>query len=188
MAEVSNLCSPRPKPLAMFYETSTLQLRHCFTQLILRVHHNWTVPGHRLLDRLAGDQQEPDAFVTRAHRDLVPTVEQHQRMGTGIVFRRRFRLFNVFGQHRLRIGRVTECARTGEDVSEGIPCGLDFDPLPLSRSDRYVEVIRIRSHTFHRPPFSPEFAADDSYARAVIVGYFGNRLRWNVLVSRIGHL
>ena len=45
----------------------------------LGVHHDRTVPGHRLLDRLSRDEQEADPLVARLHHDLVAAIEQHQR-------------------------------------------------------------------------------------------------------------
>ena len=48
-------------------------------ELLLRVHHDRSVPGHWFFDRLAGHEQEPDSFVSRLHYDFVAAVEQHER-------------------------------------------------------------------------------------------------------------
>ena len=49
------------------------------SQLLLRVHHDWAVPGHWLLQRLSGDQQEADAIFAGLHGDFVAAVKQDQR-------------------------------------------------------------------------------------------------------------
>lgn len=45
----------------VFDERSVLQILHCLAQFVLGIHHNRTLPGHRLLDRLPGYEQESDA-------------------------------------------------------------------------------------------------------------------------------
>ena len=62
-----------------------MQLRKGLLQLGLRVHHDRAVPCDRLLDRLAGHEQEADAFVAGLHRDLVAAVEQHERAIAGLL-------------------------------------------------------------------------------------------------------
>ena len=57
----------------MFDESPALQLRHCPTQLFLRVHEDRAV---RLLDRLSGHQEEPDPFRSGLDHQFVPRVEQ----------------------------------------------------------------------------------------------------------------
>lgn len=58
-------------------EGSVLQFRHRFTQLLLSIHYDRPIPGHRLLDWLTGDQQESNSFGPRLHRQFVSAVEQH---------------------------------------------------------------------------------------------------------------
>ena len=41
------------------------QLVESLAQLLLGVHHDGAVPGHGLLERLAGDEQEAEALVAR---------------------------------------------------------------------------------------------------------------------------
>src|SRR5512134_3908980 len=45
-------------------EGAVLELTERLAQFRLRVHHDWPVPRHRLLDRLARHEQEPDALVS----------------------------------------------------------------------------------------------------------------------------
>src|SRR3569833_1149219 len=53
------------------------------TQLRLCVHDDRSVPGHRLLDRLAGDEQETHAALACLDDDLVAAVERDQRSVPG---------------------------------------------------------------------------------------------------------
>src|SRR5258708_33041045 len=63
---------------ALLDEGPVAQLGDRRLQLRLRVHHDWTIPGDRLLDRLAGNQQEADAVLAGQHRDLGAAVEQDE--------------------------------------------------------------------------------------------------------------
>ena len=60
--------------------------------------------------------------------------------------------------------------------------------LRLFGRHRDVEVARIGGDAFHRPALAPEVADHDPHARPVVVGDFGNVLREDVLVARLGHL
>ena len=52
-------------------EGALLQLAEGLAQLLLRVHHDGAVPGHWLLERLAGDQQEADTVFSRLYHQLI---------------------------------------------------------------------------------------------------------------------
>src|SRR5438045_8627106 len=56
-------------------ERPVLELLPGLAELVLRVHHDRPVPGHRLRDRLAGDQQEADALLAGAHAHLAARVD-----------------------------------------------------------------------------------------------------------------
>ena len=100
-------------------ERSVAQLGNGLLKLSLRIHNDRPVPCDRLLDRLAGDQQESDAVLAGLHGDLVAAVEQHKRAVAGplryqdlIVFAR------LFGQDAERRRRLAECP-VGRSVSTG---------------------------------------------------------------------
>src|SRR4051812_2365178 len=61
-------------------ERTTLQITQGLTDLLLRVHYNGTVPGHRFFDGFAGYQQEANPLWPSLDRDPVTTVENHQRV------------------------------------------------------------------------------------------------------------
>ena len=61
-------------------ETAAAQFGHHLLDLGLGVHDDGAVPGDRLADRLAGNQEEADALVDPLDGDLVPLVEQDQRL------------------------------------------------------------------------------------------------------------
>src|SRR5215467_7799858 len=64
-------------------EGAVVELGHRLLQLRLGVHHDRPIPGDRLLDGLARDEDKPDAVVAGLDRDLVVAVEQHQRAVAG---------------------------------------------------------------------------------------------------------
>ena len=59
------------------------QLADGLLQLGLRVHDDRSIPGDRLPDRLARDEQEADAFVAGLNRHLIAAVEENQRAIAG---------------------------------------------------------------------------------------------------------
>src|SRR5713101_2713118 len=107
----------------MFDEASGLQLGNSLAKLFLRVHDDWAIPRHRLLDRLTRYQQEPDTLIGGLHHDLVATVEKHQRVITYLVFGLRVRIYGRFGQDRARIRRVSKSTGAREYVSKCIARG-----------------------------------------------------------------
>src|SRR5579859_6455317 len=80
-SETPARCSyaPRgPVHLSRLDERAVLQLRIGLPQLVVRIHHDRTVPRHRLLQWPARDQEKANAFVARLDRDFIPTAEQHE--------------------------------------------------------------------------------------------------------------
>src|SRR5262245_53812346 len=75
--------SAPPASARLLDERPVLQLAIRAPQFVLSVHHDRPVPRDRLLDRLAGDEQETDALLARLHGDLVARVEQHERAIAG---------------------------------------------------------------------------------------------------------
>ena len=62
----------------MFNERAGVQFRNCLAELLLRIHDDRTVPGHRFFDRLTGDQQESNAVRTGLHADLVSAIKEDE--------------------------------------------------------------------------------------------------------------
>src|SRR5664280_997344 len=89
-------------------ERPLLQLVERLAELLLRVHHDRAVPRHRLLQRLARHQQEPDPLLAGLHRDLVAAVEQHQRAVLRLRRRRGVRPPHSLRWHGKRPRRVAE--------------------------------------------------------------------------------
>ena len=56
-------------------EVARAQVGEGLGQFFLRVHDDRAVPCNRLLDRLAGDQQETDAFLAGLHDHFIAGVE-----------------------------------------------------------------------------------------------------------------
>src|SRR5215475_1137572 len=66
-------------PRFCFQKRPALQVLERLPELLLRVHYDWAVPGHGLLDRLSRNQEEPDSLVPGVDRDLVAAVEEYER-------------------------------------------------------------------------------------------------------------
>src|SRR5438309_1696568 len=66
-----------------------LELLERLPELLLGIHHDRSIPGHRLLERLAGHQKEAYPFVTRLHADLIAAVEEDKRAVVCLRWRRR---------------------------------------------------------------------------------------------------
>src|SRR4051794_16559919 len=82
-------------------ERPVAQLVERLLQLILRVHHDRTVPSDRLFDRPARDEQEADAIVARLDHHFVAAIEQNERSIAGRAIDRRTRdaTVGLFGEH-----------------------------------------------------------------------------------------
>src|ERR1700693_4292019 len=68
-------CFLRP---AFFQERALLQFRKGLAELLLRVHHDGAVPGNRLFEWFAGDEEEADAFVASLHDYFVAAIKEDQ--------------------------------------------------------------------------------------------------------------
>ena len=98
-----------------------LQFGDGAADLVLRVHHDRAVPGDRLLDRLAGDQQEADAFVARLDRTSSPLSNStSERLPI------RSRTSSFVAVHVLLVSTpngsrgAAKVARALEDIGEGV--------------------------------------------------------------------
>ena len=169
-------------------EGPLLKLVECLLELFLRVHDDRTVPGHGLLERLAGDEQESDALVPGLHRDLVAPVEEDQRAVVRLLGGRRVRPADRFGWHREGGGGVAEFPGPSEDVREGVAGRLDREGLPLARRDRDIDVDGVGRNPLHRAGLPPEGTADDSGRDAVILPDLRDLSRCHLLIPGGGHL
>src|SRR5262245_61856087 len=68
-----------PRRCLRLEERPLLELAERGAQLLGRVHDDRAAPRHRLLERLARDEQEAHALVAGLDDDLVARVEQHER-------------------------------------------------------------------------------------------------------------
>src|SRR5439155_14075969 len=68
----------RPIAPAILDERASLELFEGDTKLFLGVHHDGTVPGDGLADRLARDQKKPHPFRLGGDSDQVAVAEEHQ--------------------------------------------------------------------------------------------------------------
>src|SRR5260370_10117819 len=68
---------------AFFQEGAFLQFGEGLAELLLRVHDNRTVPGDRLFEGLAGNEEEADAFVAGLDHYFVAAIEEDERAIVG---------------------------------------------------------------------------------------------------------
>ena len=71
-------------------------------QFRLGIHDDGTVPGDRLLERLAGDEQEANTFGSGLDDNFIAAVEQDERMVFRVVDRLRAGVNGRLGEHRPR--------------------------------------------------------------------------------------
>ena len=62
----------------LLQEFALLEFLKRLPQLLLGVHHDGTVPGHRFLQRLSRNQKKTDPIISGLHRDFVPAVEEDE--------------------------------------------------------------------------------------------------------------
>src|SRR5437660_3984366 len=172
----------------MFDEIAGVQFGDGLAQLLLRIHYYGAVPGNRLLDRLAGDEEKTDSFAAGLHHDLISTIEEHERMIADVVDGRGVGVNDLIRENRPRIRCVAECARARKDVGKGVSRRLNLEPLAKSRRNRNVEITGIRRHAFDWTSLARELAANDAHSSAVIIGDLGNRAGRNILIARVSHL
>src|ERR1022692_2997082 len=92
--------------LTVLQKRSLLQFRECPLQLLLSVHHDRSVPGHRLLERLSGDQKKSDPIIPSLYRHLVAAIEKNERAVIRFHRWRGVRPLHRFGWNRERTGRI----------------------------------------------------------------------------------
>src|SRR5580704_16162803 len=179
----------RFRPPILADEGAVAQLGKGLLQLGFGVHHNRAIPGDRLLDRLAGDQEEADALLAGLHGDFVAAVEQHQRAVAGLLADHGLAdAVGLLGEHAERLRRGAEISKTLEHIGEGVPLELDRQGLALTRRHPDVEITRIGGDAFDRAALAPEIAADHTHAGAVVVDHFRDLRRLDVLIARRRHL
>src|SRR5258708_32034131 len=111
-------CSHSWEQLSSFFEFLALRLRlqECpllqllerLLKLFLRVHHNRTVPSHRLLQWLPRDQQKPDPVLSGLYLQFIAPVEEYERAIVSLRRRRRVQPADTFRRHSQWAGCVTK--------------------------------------------------------------------------------
>src|SRR5690348_18345699 len=71
--------APRLLFRAFLEESSHFQLVEGLPKLLLRVHHNGTVPGDGLFQRLAGNEQETDAVFACLNFYFIAAIKKNER-------------------------------------------------------------------------------------------------------------
>jgi sugar fermentation stimulation protein A len=141
--------------------------------MALSVHDDRAVPGDRLLERPARDQQEAHALVAGLHDDLVAAIEQHERAVARCVEHGAPLVDRPVSVSTPRLRGVAERARTLEHVGEGVARRPRPAASCAAGRHRDVEIARIGGDAVDRAALPPELAADDPHVRAVVVDDLG---------------
>src|SRR5262245_47084631 len=175
-------------PRFCLQKCSALEVLECLSELLLRVHYDRAVPGHRLLDRLSRNQEEPDPLVPGVDRDLVAAVEEHERAVVGLPRGRCVSPFDPFCRHSEGNRGVAELPISRKNICEGVTRRLYREGLPLARRNRYIEVNRIRRDPVHWARRPPKASADDTNLCSVVVSNHWYVGRLHLLVTGRGPL
>ncbi len=65
--------------LPLLEERAFLKFGECLSQLLLRIHHDGTVPRDGLFERLSRDQKKSDSIVPGLYGDFVATIKKYER-------------------------------------------------------------------------------------------------------------
>src|SRR5215472_9914345 len=138
---------PRPRRCGrrlVLDKSAVAQFGDRLLELRARIHHDRPVPGHRLIDRLAGYQQEADATLAGLDLDLVAGVEQHERaVAHRLAHEQLFAVDLLFGENTERSRRRSKTAIALENVSEGMAFGFDLQLFAFAGRYHDVEIARV---------------------------------------------
>src|SRR5579859_500095 len=143
--------------------------------------------GYWLLQRLAGDQEEADAFVAGLHYHFVAAIEEDQRAIVCGGGRSGVEPAYGFGGHGERLAGVAEFAGACEYVSEGVAGGLDGKRFAAAGRDGDVNVDGIGGDAVDGAALAPETAADQADVGAVVIGNLRDVRLFDFLIARRGH-
>ena len=78
----------RSRHISFLQEGAFTQLSEGLLKLLLGIHDDRTVPGDRLFERFAGNQEEANAIFSGLHRNFVATIEKDEGAVVGLDGRR----------------------------------------------------------------------------------------------------
>ncbi len=114
------------------------------------VHDDGAVPGDRLFEGLAGDEEEADAFVAGLHDDFIAAIEEDERAIVGGGGRGGIEPAYRFGGNREGLAGVAKFAGAREDVGEGVARGLYRQSFPAAGGYGNVDIDGIGGDAFRR--------------------------------------
>lgn len=124
-------------------------------EFCLGVHDDRPVPRDRLLNWLAGDEQEADAFRSGLDLNLIAAIEQDQGMVRRVILGLHVGIDTGLGEDRLRSRGIAKSSRAGENVGKRIARGLHLKTPALVRRYGDVDVVGVCGDTFDRPALAP---------------------------------
>src|SRR5712692_9223360 len=155
--------------LPLLEERAFLEFSECLSQLLLRIHHDGTVPRDGLFERLSRDQKESDSIVPGLYGDFVATVKKYERSIICFHGRSSVQPFDRLGRNRERTRGIAKFSAACKNIGEGMPSHLHRKSLSLAWRNPYVWIDRIGSDPVHWASLPPEIAADHSHVSAVVI-------------------
>src|SRR4029077_20409307 len=123
-----------PSPF-LFQESSYLEFGECLLELLLRVHHDRSVPCDGLLKRLSRNQQEADSIISGLNRDFVALIEKDERAVIRRYGRRGVRPLHRFCRHCERPRGVAELSASRKNIGERMSSRFHRKFLSPARRD-----------------------------------------------------
>ncbi len=97
-----------------------MQFRERLTQLLLRIHHDWTVPSDWLFERLPGDEEKSDSIVSGLDSNFIAPIEEYKRTVVRLNRRVGVQPLDGFCRHCERTRGIAEFPAACKNVSKGM--------------------------------------------------------------------
>src|SRR5260370_1174811 len=163
------------------------QLLERLLELFLRVHHDRTVPSHRLLQRLPRDQEKPDPVLSGLYLQFIAPIEEYERAIVSLRWRCRVQPTDTFRRHSQWPRCVTELPSACKHVRKSVTSCLHRKGLPPSRRNRHIEVNWLSGDSVDRTALPPKDSGYDPNAGTVVVLHFGDVDGLHLLITRRRH-
>src|SRR5664280_2887262 len=108
----------------MFYKRPLLILIKGYLQFLFSVHHDGAVPGNRLSNGLARDEQKADRFGLRCYRHLIAVIKEHRGSIVNEIIALHVEIVHTYSVIGKRILLVAEDAFASDHIGKDGVAGL----------------------------------------------------------------
>ena len=145
----------------MLYKRSVPILIEGHLQLLIRVHHDRAVPGHRFADGLAGYEQEPNRFPLGRDGHLIAVAEKDPHSVVQVAIAFHIEIVHALDTVGIGIPFIAENPLTGNDVGEDrMAWRSPVYELGKGR-ERNIEILGLDDNVSHRTLYTLKGSADD---------------------------